>query len=320
VPPAAELEVRLGAALGSRLRLVAAPGPGVDAAWAAVQAEFAAVDAAMSRFRDDSEVTRLNRSGGARPALSYRLRRALVLADRARRVTEGRFDPRVLRAMDRLGFHGAPVPGVSEGRTRGGNGSPGARVVEGGRDGWRIAAPVDLGGVGKGLALRWAANAAAAALRGSGFLLDAGGDVATGGAPPTADGWWSIAIEDPFGGDPVATCALGGGQAIATSSIRVGRRHGADGPVHHLVDPVTGRPGGDGLAAVTVAWSDPAWAEIWSKALFLEGAGGITDAARRRGLAAWWIATDGSLSMTAAARAVTTWVRAETAREAVSLP
>ena len=58
---------------------------------------------------------------------------------------------------------------------------------------------------------------------------------------------------------------------------------------------------------MTVAGSDPAWAEVWSKALFLEGRAGIAGLARRRALAAWWVADDGSLEMTAAARLQTLW-------------
>ena len=66
-----------------------------------------------------------------------------------------------------------------------------------------------------------------------------------------------------------------------------------------------------GLLAVTVAGPDPAWAEVWSKALFVEGAATIASLARARGLAAWWVAADGTLEMTPAARIRTRWVRAE---------
>ena len=69
----------------------------------------------MSRFRDDSELTRLNRSAGTGTAvpISTRLRRALVAADRARRITGGRFDPRVLADLDRLGYRGASLGGAA---------------------------------------------------------------------------------------------------------------------------------------------------------------------------------------------------------------
>ena len=49
---------------------------------------------------------------------------------------------------------------------------------------------------------------------------------------------------------------------------------------------------------MTVAGPDAAWAEVWSKTLFLEGSRGIGPRARGLGLAAWWIRDDGVLEMT----------------------
>jgi FAD:protein FMN transferase len=302
---------RDGRALASPLQLTVSSGAGehtVDRAWAAIEAEFAAVDAAMSRFRADSEITRLHRRGpGAGGVVSDRLRSALALADRATRLTRGRFDARILVDLERLGSIG--VPQVWPGAER----SVDARAYRFDRCDRtvRLAAPVDLGGVGKGLALRWAARRAAVIVGDTGFLIDAGGDIATRGS---ADGEpWSIAIEDPTGApEPVAVCVLPTDSAVATSSIRRASWRDPDGKaVHHLIDPRTGSPGGDGLRAVTVAGPDPAWAEIWSKALFLEGSLQIGATARARGLAAWWVDVDGDLSMTPAARERTTWVRAE---------
>ena len=320
-------DVREGRALGSPLRLTVAAGvtaTAVDRAWTEVAAEFAAVDHAMSRFREDSEITRLNHTGGPVTELSRHLVAALSVADRAARMTGGLFDARVVTDLERLGFVAVPQTSPETPRQQAESG-PGGRGRRGelaaplmrrlGRRGEiELLAPVDLGGIGKGLALRWAARRVATVLDGTGFLLDAGGDLVSrgdrGGEP------WSIGIEDPAGGaDPVAVVVLERDQAISTSSVRIGRGIGPDGrPVHHLIDPRTGAPGGAGLDAVTVAWHDPAWAEVWSKALFLEGATGIADAARRRGLAAWWVDEAGALSMTPAARQQTSWVRSEALR------
>ena len=68
------------------------------------------------------------------------------------------------------------------------------------------------------------------------------------------------------------------------------------------------------IAAVTVAGPDPAWAEVWSKALFLAGRRGIGLEARRRGIAAWWVESDGASGMTPAARATTSWARIDADR------
>jgi thiamine biosynthesis lipoprotein len=168
-----------------------------------------------------------------------------------------------------------------------------------------------MGGIGKGLALRWARDRALRRLPPSaGLLLDAGGDLVGGGEPPA--GGWQVGVEDPAAPDPAAAEPLVvvtvGQGAIATSSVRVRNWVGPDGSaVHHLVDPRTGDPARTGLIAVTVAATDPAWAEVWSKALFLAGRDGIADEARSRGLAAWWVDDQGRLGMTPEARIRTTW-------------
>ena len=107
----------------------------------------------------------------------------LVSSDRAWRVTGGRFDPRVLGDLDRLGYRGATLdePGA-EGRTVNRVG----RIVQPvGRHGMTTARPIDLGGIGKGLALRWAtARLEQAGARD--FLLEAGGDLVARGKDPEA--------------------------------------------------------------------------------------------------------------------------------------
>jgi thiamine biosynthesis lipoprotein len=328
--PASDLVRFEARAMASPIRLTlpaTVPGDLAAAAWTEVRAEFEAAEQAMSRFRETSDLTTVNRAAGdgTFTAVDRRLRRALVAADRARRVTDGRFDPRIIDDLERLGYPGAPLAPWSGQTGARANGdrlvtiSPPARV--------RLAAPVDLGGIGKGLALRWAAERIRRLLPGDArTLLEAGGDlVATEPRPPAAGtervgtdalaAPWLVAIEDPFGqgeGPAVVTLASG---ALATSSIRLRRWRDAEGTsVHHLVDPTTGRPGGAGLVAVTVAATDPAWAEVRSKQLFLEGRRGIGALSRALGLAAWWITEDGDLEMTPAARQRTVWLEAEATR------
>jgi thiamine biosynthesis lipoprotein len=279
------------------------------AAWSAVSETFEAAEQAMSRFRETSDLTAINRLAGTGEALvvDRRLARALVAADRAGRLTDGRFDARVLGTLERLGSRGVPldIPDVVEP-------APDGRWLRIDVRSSRVAvgAPIDLGGIGKGLALRWAANSIERA--GSvgpmvGILLEAGGDL-VGRAPAPEGGDWSIAIEDPNGSsEPKAVIALRSG-AVATSSVAVHRWRDAQGrSVHHLIDPYTGEPGGQGLLAVTVAGPDAAWAEVWSKSLFLAGVDGIAPLARSRGLASWWVRDDGQLEMTPAARIRTIW-------------
>lgn len=300
-----------GRSMGSRLVLQVAGGSAADAevAWVRASMEMAATEAALSRFREDSALTRLNAAvGSAAPSVvDRRLRRMLALAHRAQRLTGGRFDPRTLEVMEALGeragvrYTAPAAPPLSCDTTW---------LRRAGREQLWIDAPIDSGGLGKGLGLRWALDAARrAAPRASGLLLDAGGDVVTDGRPRDADAW-QIGIEDPSGsGEPLAVVAIRGG-ALATSSTAVRSWRAPDGSLaHHLIDPRTWRPADGGLRAVTVAHADPAWAEIWSKALFVGGARSLGPEARARGMAAWWIEEDESLHLTPAAAAMTIWQR-----------
>jgi thiamine biosynthesis lipoprotein len=317
-------------AMGSplRLTLVGVTPDRAPEAWAAVSDQIEGIEQALSRFRPTSDLVRLNSRAGDPTGVPVHpwLVSALAAAERARRVTGGAFDPRILHDLERLGYAGVPVAGASAPSV------PSRRTVRLGErlatfsDGrWlrcdprrstaAVALPVDLGGIGKGLALRWAALALSRAVPeldepGTGTLLEAGGDLVARGDAPQG-GPWMVAIEDPFAAEEPAIVALHDG-AICTSSIAVHRWRTADGrEVHHLLDPRTGEPGGAGLASVTVSGPDPAWAEVWSKTLFLEGSADIGASARALGLAAWWVRDDGSLEMTPAARERTAWVRGE---------
>ncbi len=323
--PVARFERR---AMGSplRLTLVGIAEPRAALGWSAVSDEIEAIEQALSRFRPTSDLVALNARAGAADCLAThpRLVAALAAADRAHRVTGGAFDPRILRDLERLGYIGSDGPSTDEGRLEQPGGAQ-PRPTEAPSDRWlaidprrgraAVAAPVDLGGIGKGLALRWAMRTLVATLPElaggtAGLLLEAGGDLVAHGAAPQA-GSWMVGIEDPRGGDEVAIIAIDDG-AVCTSSIAVHSWTTADGrSVHHLLDPRTGEPGGAGLLAVTVAGPDPAWAEVWSKALFLEASSGIGRRARALGLAAWWVGDEGALEMTPAARVRTAWVAAE---------
>jgi FAD:protein FMN transferase len=305
-------------AMGSALRLTVMGDSADDAAraWDAARDEMAAAETDLSRFLGHSALTRANRRAGSGEWFTPppRLRRMLATANRATRVTNGRFDPRVLTILEAIGERSGIVLSDADAESAPPP-EPAARWLERiGRELSRIATPIDSGGIGKGLGLRWAMAAALAANRPAGahagMLLDAGGDLLAVGNGPV-EGAWSVGIEDPDSPDRLlAAVALRGG-ALATSSI--GHRswmHDGD-RVHHLIDPRTGAPASTGLVAVTVALRDPAWAEVWTKALFLAGRGAIGEEARRRGMAVWWVEEDGSLHMTPAARSQTTWVHGE---------
>ncbi|MHB1712927.1 MAG: FAD:protein FMN transferase [Acidimicrobiales bacterium] len=260
---------------------------------------FAEVESACTRFDPSSPLMQAN----SRPEHWNRVGRicfdALVEAHRAYEETAARFDPRVLGDLVALGY-GRSLP-FAEGNVQ----LDGVlRADRSPLAPWRAQFreeteevilgihPVDLGGIAKGLAVRWASQVLMVAC--DNHLVEAGGDCYCAGSSPDG-GPWRVAVEDPAGGArPVAVLALHD-RACATSSVRLRRWKVGNGVVHHIIDPDTGQPGGDGLASVTVVGVDPAASEVWSKVLFLEGSSGIGGLAAQRGLAALWVDETGAV-------------------------
>ncbi len=244
-------------ALGTTCTVLVTDGAALEAACAAVVAVLALADATYSRFRDDSELSRVNCAG--RPTvISPLLARALEAALRAARLTDGAVDPTVGRAMRALGYGAdfATLAGRDMPMELHLEAVPGWQAIAYHATARRVSLPrgveLDLGSVGKALA---ADDAAAAAHRvsGVGVLVSLGGDIATAGAAPASG--WPILVADDSGAPadgPGEVVRISSG-AMATSSTTV-RRWTQDGiQRHHLVDPATGKPAVSPWRTATVA-------------------------------------------------------------------
>ena len=276
-------------------------------------AVFRDVETQCSRFDPQSALMRANDANASWVAVPPLCFEALAAAAAAYRRTCGRFDPRVHDDLRRLGYERSlafesgdvvlPAPSVRQ-RPELPEWKPRFQARRGlvHLGGYRV----DLGGIGKGLAVRWAADV----LRNTtaDFLVEAGGDCYAAGRAPDG-GHWRIGIEDPMTAiEPIAVLAVSD-CAVATSSVRIRRWTAGGAEVHHLIDPRTGLPGGDGLRAVTVVSSDAADAEVDAKTLFLEAQVGIADAIRSAATAACWVATDGTATFSAALEPYLQWRR-----------
>ena len=237
------------AALGTTARVATWPPEDLDLALAAVDTELERLDQQASRFRDDSELSRVHREPGPVHQLSRGLAEAIRVALAAARWTGGLVDPTVGGALIALGYDRDfaaigtdPAPAIGLGEPAP---APGWRSVK--LDGTALGLPagvrLDLGATAKGLGSDRAAAAAYRACGRGGMLVSLGGDIAVAGQPPV--GGWPVAVADSSDGcmagaqSQVVRLTTG---ALATSSV-TGRRWQRDGrPVHHIVDPRTGWP------------------------------------------------------------------------------
>ncbi len=222
--------------------------------FARVEAEFERLEALLSRFRPDSELSRLNREGSVEAGPD--LLRVTALAVEARERSSGLFDPTVLDAVVAAGydrsFELVPTDGPA---TSGGARCGGGIRIAGARIELEPETHLDLGGIAKGYAVDRAVELLAAY---GPCLVNAGGDLAVRG------GAWPVGI------DGSVTLELAGG-AIATSG-RDRRRWSRGGEeLHHLIDPATGRPARSALLRVTVVARSAVEAEVLAKIAFLGG-------------------------------------------------
>ncbi|HEX8855331.1 MAG TPA: FAD:protein FMN transferase [Thermoleophilaceae bacterium] len=239
-------------------------------------------DARLSRFRPDSELSRLN--ADPRPAVpASQLLRVLVRAGVwAARRSGGLVDPTLTPDLKRLGYS-APWPHpeaatVAEALAAAPRRAACAPSRErrweslraNDRRGTVQRTPgvlFDSGGVGKGLA----ADAVAVRLHAlPRFLVDCGGDLVAGGRDDERAPF-EVEVEHPLRRQPAHRLTVRDG-AVATSGIgrRVWRR--TDGShAHHLLDPSTGEPAWTGLVSATAIAATALEAETVAKMAFLAG-------------------------------------------------
>ncbi|WP_416975710.1 FAD:protein FMN transferase [Streptomyces sp. 4F14] len=291
-------------ALGTTVRLVVTDPALLDPCDLLLARHLAEVDAACSRFREDSELTSLDGTFGRPVRVSPLLAEALAVALKAARDTDGAVDPTVGTAMRALGYDrdftlvredDRPIL-LTLRRT------PGWRTIH--LDGDTVTVPegvrLDLGATAKAWAADKAANTLARAA-GCGVLVSLGGDTAVAGEPPT--GGWQIRVQDitgpvdetPAPGSYDTVGLTSGGLATSGTTARRWRRGSQD--LHHIVNPRTGLPVRSPWRTVTVAAATCAEANAASTAALVKGEGAERWLAQR-GLAARLVRHDGEVIAT----------------------
>ncbi|MDL2357068.1 MAG: FAD:protein FMN transferase [Pseudomonadota bacterium] len=306
LPPRASSVQRLaGASMGTSWSVRAACAPGRLAPLAGVlQQRLDAVVAQMSHWDDDSDLARFN---GA-PAASWQvlpeaffsvMEYALAVA----RDSGGAYDPcggalvnlwgfGARKRYDQGGFQapaGAAVDALLARRA--------AQRVELDRPGRRLLQPggvqLDLSSVAKG----YAVDQLARCLEAHGvqhYLAEIGGELRGAGMQPDGAPWWVELEGLPDAGDGGRTVIALHGMAVATSGDY--RRHFdyAGRRASHTLDPRSGYPINNGVAAVSVLHAECMAADALSTALTVLGADAGLAWADQRQLAARFLLRRGA--------------------------
>lgn len=289
-----------GATMGSNWTVrCAVAGHDVASLRDAVQAALDGVDARMSMYRPDSELSQLNRAAAGAVRVSDDLYAVLAAAAEVSEWSAGAFDVTVAPLVETWGFGARGVrriPAAAEladGRRRvdwRGFVLDPASVQVAKRRHWLQA---DLGGIAKG----YGVDRAAAALDARGvrhYMVEAGGEVRTGGV--NAEGRpWRIGIEEPDTPLQRARWAVPlADRAMATSGdyrnffVEDGVRYS------HEIDTTAGVPIRHALTSVTVVAGDCMRADALATALIVLGPERGPALAEAGGIAAQFIARRGT--------------------------
>jgi thiamine biosynthesis lipoprotein len=227
----------------------------------------------LSRFRTDSELSRLNRSQGKMIRVSETFWDVLNLSLQTEHTSQGLVTPAVLNALETAGYSkdfdlirsgGFEIDQEFTSKAS----LDDLIMIE---EEKLVLLPVglrlDFGGVAKG----WAAQQVIEKLEKFGpALMDAGGDIMSGSA--LLDGSpWPIVIADPFHPDDDLEMLYLTGEGIATSGqdYRVWKLNGMR--MHHIIDIRTGRPAESDVFSVTVVAPDVIQAEMAAKVVLILG-------------------------------------------------
>ena len=242
-----------------------------EAAISAVMDEMHRIDRAMSPFKEDSELSRINREAHQAPVpVSVEMARLIVRAAEFSELSGGAFDITYAAVGHLYDYRNRVRPSDEElEKARAAIGWRGlvldsqARTVRFARPGMRI----DLGGFAKGHAV----DNAAAILRRRGIahaMVSAGGDSRVIGDRRGRP--WTIGIRDPRRPGQVAAMLPLEDVSISTSGDYE-RYFDADGTrFHHLIDPATGKSPRE-IQSVTILADDGLTSEALSKIVFVSG-------------------------------------------------
>ncbi|MCC6202237.1 MAG: FAD:protein FMN transferase [Gammaproteobacteria bacterium] len=282
------------------VRFHAAPNaPAVTTLRPEIERRLDAIDATMSTWRSDSELTKFNTAPpGTRmtfsPELAYVTAAAIDLAHD----TDGAYDPTVGPLVDLWGF--GPT------QTRGTAPDPNAIAAARRQVGWqRIAfaaatgsalqpgdAHLDLSSIAKG----YAVDQIGEVLHRHGiddFVIDIGGEVLARGGR-TDGSRWRVAIERPAPGERTVLVTIEpGDQAVATSGTYRNALLDSGHSFSHLIDPRTGYPIAHDLVSVSVVDRSCMRADALATALSILGPDGARAYAEAHGLAVLLIRRDG---------------------------
>jgi FAD:protein FMN transferase len=231
---------------------------------------FNLIEDTCSRFRTDSELSRLNQQIDKEVIVSNELFSILTDALRFYEESEGIFNPGVLSVLENHGYaksiemiKGREIALTSPSPTVPVHSQP--FLLDQQKQAVTLFTKIDLGGIAKG----WVIDHATQLLEKEGYgFINVGGDMRIFGTLPRH---LNIGIESPFAETEMISSIHVQKGALATSTT-MKRKWLINGEwTHHLIDPRTGEPSESKIVSATVTAPTALEADVWAKTVLLLG-------------------------------------------------
>lgn len=241
----------------------------------------------FSRFLPVSELCALNKNGGEVCRASADMTDMLIAAHYWHKDTGGIFDPSICEALEEVGYdtsidfergparEEATYSFDAPSHQRRFQACPRFIDVRVEKDAGTVAVPhgmkLDFGGIGKGYSVDMTAQRLRKKY--SDFWISAGGDMFLSGHNSEGKPW-EIMVQDPLDvANNIGCIAMGERKEMAVATSGVMKRRGEKGGFawHHIIDPRTGLPAENAIAAVTVIAPTATAADVCAKTVLILG-------------------------------------------------
>jgi thiamine biosynthesis lipoprotein len=276
-----ETEVN-GAAQGTTYHIKFAPNE-KSASFEEVQrqitATLAEIDAQMSNYRDDSEISHINsKESSDWLPIPREIADLLVIANTVYQLTDGCYDLTVKPLFDLWGFsrHENRVPTDQE--IAGILPHIGMSLLEIDAGAQRIRKidpkiKIDLSSIAQGYSVGVVAHRLEA-LGIQNYMVEIGGEMMVKGRKVNGDDW-KVGVETPSpltrSVQKIIDIREEAGTAVMTAGTYRNFFEENGQTYSHIINPKLGRPVSHHLRSVTIMHDDPAWADAWDTALLCVG-------------------------------------------------
>lgn len=267
----------------------------------AIQNALHAVNASMSNWQAESEISRFNsQRSNAAIGVSRELNDVMDAAEAVHIASEGTFDTTMGPLIELWGFGASGAQSlptdeaIAAAQTRSGHGNTlgvGTGTLQKRQD----DAQVYLAAIGKG----YGADHVGRALEGVGitdYMVEIGGDLYASGRNPSGQPW-QIGVETPNAHDRGVLDIVGVSNVGLASSGDYRNYFEQDGQRYsHVIDPTTGRPITHKTASTTVIAENAMLADAWATAMLILGSDRGLEIAEAQDLAVLFVERDADTS------------------------